>query len=173
MAEDGTYLRAKLTEINVAIDRLTDMMNRMVEVMTRLSESTQSLDSLSRSVAGNNERLDELMKTLKGLSAGGGLTAEGRGAADRGQLSSLAAVLDTLDSQIRDGVIASDLAKKIDDSATMMEQKGGAAALVVKMQRWVRILRTYGRVDPISSADLSKLRADLKEWQKEISQMRT
>jgi hypothetical protein len=81
-------------------------------------------------------------------------------------------VLDTLDSQIREGVIASDLSIKIAQAASTLEQRGGVGQLVVKMQRWVRILKTYGRVDPINPSDVQKLRKDLKDWQKEVSQAR-
>jgi hypothetical protein len=92
--------------------------------------------------------------------------------AEQGAVSGLSSVLDTLDSQVREGVIASDLATKVDDAAGTLEQRGASSSLIVKMQRWVRILKTYGPVDAVSPTDLSKLREDLKDWQKEIAQMR-
>jgi hypothetical protein len=54
----------------------------------------------------------------------------------------------------------------------MLESKGLSGSLIVKMQRWTRILKTYGRIDTISPADLQRLRDDIKEWSREISKMR-
>ena len=54
----------------------------------------------------------------------------------------------------------------------MLESKGVSGSLIVKMQRWTRILRTYGRVDTISPTDIQKLRNDIKEWSKDLSKMR-
>ena len=54
----------------------------------------------------------------------------------------------------------------------MLESKGVSGGLIVKMQRWTRILKTYGRVDTISPADIQKLRTDIKEWSRELSKMR-
>ena len=90
----------------------------------------------------------------------------------KGAVSSHQAVLDTLETQIRDGVIASDLSTKINEAAEMLESKGVGSSLIVKMQRWTRILRTYGRVDTISPTDIQKLRDDIKEWSRELSKMR-
>jgi hypothetical protein len=78
-------------------------------------------------------------------------------------------LLDTLDSQVREGAIASDLALKINEAAETLEQKGIGGSLIVRMQRWTRILRTYNRIDPISASDLKKLRDDLRDWQREIA----
>jgi CHASE3 domain sensor protein len=170
VAEESTYLRAKMTEIHGAIERLTDMLNKMVEVLSRMSKTPEMIEDLSLTIAANSERVEEVIKLVKALSAGAA-AGEVRGVVDKGAVSSITAVFETLDTQIREGVIASDLARKLNESADMIAQKGGTATVVVKMQRWVRILRTYGRVDPISSADLTKLRSDLKEWQKDISRM--
>lgn len=147
------------------------MLDKMVEVMSRMSKMPDTLEEISLLVTASNERIEELAGLVKGIGSVVS-AAETKGPADKGAISSLTAVLDTLDTQIREGVIASDLARKLNESAEMIEQKGGTANVVVKMQRWVRILRTYGRVDPISSTDLAKLRTDLKDWQKEVSQMR-
>jgi hypothetical protein len=98
--------------------------------------------------------------------------AGGPSLADRGAVSNIQAVLDTLETQIREGVIASDLSQKINETAEILEGKGVGGAVIVKMQRWTRILRTYGRVDTISPTDIGKLRTDVKEWSKEVSKMR-
>jgi hypothetical protein len=90
----------------------------------------------------------------------------------KGAISGLQAVIDTLDSQVKEGVIASDLSVKINEAANTLELRGGAAQLVVKMQRWVRILKTYGRVDPISPGDIQKLRKDMQAWAKELAKSR-
>ncbi|MHA1944026.1 MAG: hypothetical protein ACW96M_06495 [Candidatus Thorarchaeota archaeon] len=176
MSEEDTYVRAKLTEINGAIERLTQMLNRMIEVISTITEVQENTSELTLAVNANTERLDEMMLSIKNIEskAGAPLAAAGPTAslADRGAVSSLQAVLDTLESQVREGVIASDLGQKINESAGILEGAGVASATIVKMQRWTRILRTYGRVDTISPADLSKLRGDIKIWSKEISKMR-
>jgi hypothetical protein len=173
LSEEDTYIRAKLTEINGAIDRLTDMLNRMIEVLSRITEVQDATQELTLAVTANGEKIDEMMGIVKGLSAGGPVrTSPDAPGADMGVVSSSQAVLDTLESQVREGVIASDLAGKINDAADSMEQKIGSGQLVVKMRRWTRILKTYGRVDPISPTDLSKLRQDIKEWSKELTQLR-
>ncbi|MFW9767706.1 MAG: hypothetical protein ACFFF9_04080 [Candidatus Thorarchaeota archaeon] len=173
MSEEDTYVRAKLTEINGAIERLTQMLNRMIEVISAITDVQENTSELTIAVNANTERLDEMMEIIK--SKGGVLAATAAPAAslsDRGAVSSLQAVLDTLETQVREGVIASDLAQKISESAGILEGAGVASSLIVKMQRWTRILRTYGRVDTISPSDLSKLRGDIKEWSKELAKMR-
>ncbi|MFW9807640.1 MAG: hypothetical protein ACFFFK_13005 [Candidatus Thorarchaeota archaeon] len=173
MSEEDTYVRAKLTEINGAIDRLTQMLNRMIDVISGITEVQDSVSDLTLAVNANTERLDEVIKMVNALEgAAPSVTSGSTSVADRGAVSNLQSVLDTLETQVREGVIASDLAQRINETATTLESKGAAGALVVKMQRWTRILRTYGRVDTISPADLSKLRADIKEWGKELSKMR-
>jgi phage-related tail protein len=173
MSDDDTYVRAKLTEINGAIERLTQMLNRMIDVLSKITEVQDSNSEISLAVAANSEKLDELMVKIENVSASGlGRPADATTLEQRGAVSSLSGVLDTLDSQIREGVIASDLSIKIAQAASTLEQKGGVGQLVVKMQRWVRILKTYGRVDPINPSDVQKLRKDLKDWQKEVSQAR-
>jgi hypothetical protein len=173
MSEEETYVRAKLTEINGAIDRLTQMLNRMIDVISGITEVQENTSELTLAVNANTERLDELMKMVKELESVGPVAAAGGPSlADKGAVSNLQSVLDTLETQTREGVIASDLAQRINESAGILEGKGVAGSLIVKMQRWTRILRTYGRVDTISPVDLSKLRADLKEWGKELSKMR-
>ncbi|UCE11142.1 MAG: hypothetical protein JSW61_04175 [Candidatus Thorarchaeota archaeon] len=172
MSQEDTYVRAKLTEINSAIERLTEMLNRMIEVISKITEVQDAQSDISLGVTANSEKIDELMQMIQNLPTQATSVASARAVGDMGTASTLQAVLDTLESQIREGVIASDLAKKISDSADMMEQRGGSSQLVVKMKRWTRILRTYGRVDPISPADLTKLRGDLKEWGKEVAKMR-
>ncbi|MHA1248238.1 MAG: hypothetical protein ACTSPE_12995 [Candidatus Thorarchaeota archaeon] len=37
MAEEDTYVRAKLTEINGALTRMTEMLNKMIEVLTHVT----------------------------------------------------------------------------------------------------------------------------------------
>ena len=173
MSEEDTYVRAKLTEINGAISRLTEMLNRMIEVISKISEVEDATSELTLAVTANSEKIDEMMQLVKGLSAGGvARPVSDSSASDRGAVSTSQAVLDTLDSQVRDGVIASDLATKINDAADSLEQKIGSGQLIVKMRRWTRILKTYGRVDPISPTDIGKLRQDIKEWGKELTQMR-
>ena len=172
MSDNDTYVRAKLTEINGAIERLTQMLNRMIDVLSKITEVQDSNSEISLAVAANSEKLDELMAKIENVSAAGLAPPAAATLEQKGAVSSLSAVLDTLDSQIREGVIASDLSSKIAQAASTLEQKGGLSQLVVKMQRWVRILKTYGRVDPINPSDIQKLRKDLKDWQKEVSQVR-
>ena len=174
MSEEDTYIRAKLTEINGAIDRLTQMLNRMIDVISTITEVQENTSELTLAVNANTERLDEIMHIVKNIETKGPAAASAAtpSLADRGAVSNLQAVLDTLDTQIREGVIASDLSQKINETAEILESKGAAGAIIVKMQRWTRILRTYGRVDTISPADLGKLRADIKEWSRELSKMR-
>ncbi len=171
MAEQETYVKAKLAEVNSTIERMTEMLNKMVEVLTRLSELPRTVESLTQAVRANNERVEELVGLVKNISEAGIVTAGGeKETIDRAGASAAVSLLETLDSQIRDGVIASDLAKKIGDTADVLSQRGAPAALVVKIQRWVRILKTYGRVDPVSPADIGKLKTDLREWIREIQQ---
>lgn len=173
MSEEDTYVRAKLTEINGAIDRLTQMLNRMIDVISGITEVQDSISDLTLAVNANTERLDEVIKMVNALEGAAPVASSGTtSTAERGAVSNLQSVLDTLETQVREGVIASDLAQRINETASTLESKGAAGSLVVKMQRWTRILRTYGRVDTISPSDLSKLRADIKEWGKELAKMR-
>ncbi|MHA1741544.1 MAG: hypothetical protein ACTSVD_05575 [Candidatus Thorarchaeota archaeon] len=177
MAEEDTYVRAKLTEINGALTRMTEMLNKMIEVLTHVTTLEERVSDLALEVAANGEKLDELLETVRSLSKKGiGVAAGGPRSTstveEKAKMSSLSSLLDTLESQIRDGMIASDLAEKIRETAGLFEERGGSANLVVKMQRWVRILKTYGRVDPVNPTDLAKLRSDVKDWQKELAQMR-
>jgi len=174
MSEEDTYLRAKLTEINGAIERLTQMLNRMIDVISKVTEIQETQSELALAVTANSEKLDEILETVKSIKRGGPATqaASSAGVAQKGAVSTNQAVLDTLETQVREGAIASDLSQKISEAAGMLESKGVAEALIVKMQRWTRILRTYGRVDTISPADLQKLRVDIKEWGRELSKMR-
>lgn len=171
MSEEDTYVRAKLTEINGAIDRLTQMLNRMIDVISGITEVQENTAELTLAVNANTERLDEIMRMVKELETAAPVAGE-PSLADRGVVSNLQAVLDTLETQIREGVIASDLSQKINETAGTLEGKGVSESVIVKMQRWTRILRTYGRVDTISPADLGKLRTDIKGWSKEVSKMR-
>jgi hypothetical protein len=173
MSEEDTYVRAKLTEINGAIERLTQMLNRMIEVISTITEVQDNTSELVLAVNANTERLDEITRLVKEIETAAPVaTAAGPSIADKGAVSNLQSVLDTLETQVREGVIASDLAQRINESAGILEGKGVAGSLIVKMQRWTRILRTYGRVDTISPQDLSKLRSDIKGWGKELSKMR-
>ncbi|MBD3407634.1 MAG: hypothetical protein GF411_16070 [Candidatus Lokiarchaeota archaeon] len=174
MTEEDTYLRAKLTEIKGSIDRMTDLLNRMIEIIAKITEVETATSDLALAVAANGEKIDEVMKKISNLSVAAptGSTTPGGGLADKRAVSSLQAVLENLESQIREGVIASDLAVKISEAADTIEQRGGTGQLVLKMNRWGRILKTYGRVDTISPTDLRKLRDDLKEWHKEVGKLR-
>ncbi|MCF2137044.1 MAG: hypothetical protein K9W43_07325 [Candidatus Thorarchaeota archaeon] len=176
MAEDDTYVRAKLTEINGALTRMTEMLNKMIEVLTRTVGMDEQISDLALSVAANSEKIDELISLVKTMPARTAAPASAGHATssveEKAKVSSLSSLLDTLDSQIRDGMIASDLADKIRETAELFEERGGSSNLIVKMQRWVRILKTYGRVDPINPTDIAKLRSDLKGWQKELAQAR-
>ena len=169
MSEEETYVRAKLTEINGAIERLTEMLNRMIEIFGKIHDVEDATSEITLAVAANSEKLDELMRKVQDISPGSLEGGSGSSIAEKGAVSGLTAVLDTLESQIREGVIASDLAQKINECSSTLEERGIAGAVLVKMNRWVRILKTYGRVDTISPTDLSKLRLDLKEWNREIS----
>ncbi len=173
MSEEDTYLRAKLTEINGAIERLTQMLNRMIDVIAKITEVQDAQSDLALGIKANSEKLDELLEVVKTIKSSGGVTSSsGAAISQKGAVSSHQAILDTLETQVRDGVIASDLALKINESAEMLEGKGVSGSLIVKMQRWTRILKTYGRVDTISPTDIQKLREDIKDWSKELSKMR-
>ncbi|MHA2378786.1 MAG: hypothetical protein ACXADS_05900 [Candidatus Thorarchaeota archaeon] len=174
MSDDDTYVRAKLTEINGAIERLTQMLNRMIDVLSKITELQDSSNEISLVVAANSEKLDELVAKVEKVSSTAAVAAapDMTTVAQKGAISSLQAVLDTLDSQVKEGVIASDLSVKISEAANTLELRGGASQLVVKMQRWVRILKTYGRVDPISAGDVQKLRKDMQAWTKELAKSR-
>jgi hypothetical protein len=173
MSEEDTYLRAKLTEINGAIDRLTQMLNRMIDVISKITEVQDAQTDIALAVNSNSERLDEILEAVRNIKQTGPTAASsGTSIAQKGAISTHQAVLDTLETQVREGAIASDLSQKISDSASMLESKGLSGSLIVKMQRWTRILKTYGRVDTISPADLQRLRDDIKEWSREVSKMR-
>ena len=163
-----TYIRAKLTDINVAIERLTEMLNRMIEVMSKITEVQEATSDVALNVAANSQKLDELMRAVQSIPTGSSGATTSTSAPPAGAASEQTALLEALDSQIREGIIASDLAKKINDTADTLEERGAPSSLTVKMKRWTRILRTYGRGDTISPADLSKLRNDLKKWQIEL-----
>ncbi len=170
MSEEDTYIRAKLTEINGAIDRLTEMLNRMIDVISKIGEVQDATDDLTLRVVSNGEKIDEILRKLASAPVATGAT--GGSLEDKGVISHYTAVLDALEAQLREGAIASDLASKISEAADALEEKGAAGAVIVKMNRWVRILRTYGRIDSVSPTDLGKLRIDLKEWQKELAARR-
>jgi uncharacterized protein YoxC len=173
MSEEDTYLRAKLTEINGAIDRLTQMLNRMIDVISKITEVQDAQTDIALAVNSNSERLDEILEAVKNIKqTGPAVASSGASIAQKGAISTHQAILDTLETQVREGAIASDLSQKISDSASMLESKGLSGSLIVKMQRWTRILKTYGRVDTISPADLQRLRDDIKEWSREVSKMR-
>ncbi len=171
-SEEDTYLRAKLTEINGAIERLTEMLNRMIDVISKITEVQDNQSEIQLAVNANTEKLDEILEVVKNISTAAPSQPSGASISQKGAVSSHQAVLDTLETQIRDGVIASDLAAKINEAAEMLESKGVSGSLIVKMQRWTRILKTYGRVDTISPTDIQKLRNDIKDWSKELSKMR-
>lgn len=172
MSEEDTYLRAKLTEINGAIERLTQMLNRMIDVISKITEVQDAQSEIQLAVNANSEKLDEIFDAISNISVAAPSHPSGPSVAQKGAISTHQAVLDTLETQIRDGVIASDLATKINEAAEMLESKGVSGGLIVKMQRWTRILRTYGRVDTISPADIQKLRTDIKEWSRDLTKMR-
>ena len=171
MSEEDTYLRAKLTEINGAIDRLTQMLNRMIDVISKITEVQDAASDLAIAVSANSEKLDEILEVVKGIKSAPAQPSS-PSIAQKGAVSTHQAVLDTLETQIREGAIASDLSQKINESAGMLESRGAPSNVVVKMQRWTRILKTYGRVDSISPTDLGKLRDDLKEWSRELAKSR-
>lgn len=171
VSEEDTYLRAKLTEINSSIERLTEMLNRMIDVISRIGEVQEATTDLSVRIAENSRKLDQIMLRMEGTSTGVP-TSSGRAVESKGAVSAHAAILDNLEGHFREGIIASDLAAKISEAATALEEKGMTGGVIVKMNRWVRILRTYGRVDSISPTDLGKLRTDIREWQKELASSR-
>jgi len=144
----------------------------MIEVVSRIGEIQDTVAQISNAVATNNKRLEEVLQGTRRTPAGAVSAPSSAAAEPRSAASALQAVLDTLDSQIREGAIASDLALKINEAAETLEQGGSGGALVVRIQRWTRILRTYNRIDPISANDLKKLRDDLRDWQREIAKAR-
>ncbi len=170
MSEQDTYVRAKLTEISGGLERLTTILNRMIEVISKFGETQEAVSGLASAVEANSSKIDELVQMMRKVALAG--PVGGQAAEERSLSSSLQAVLDTLDSQIREGAIASDVAVKLNDAAETFEQKGGGGPLIVRIQRWTRILRTYGRVDPISPTDLKKLREDMREWQREVAKVK-
>ncbi|MGD9397385.1 MAG: hypothetical protein PVJ05_13210, partial [Candidatus Thorarchaeota archaeon] len=114
MSEEDTYVRAKLTEINGAIERLTQMLNRMIEVISTITEVQDNTSELVLAVNANTERLDEITRMVKELETAAPVAAAvGPSIADKGAVSNLQSVLDTLETQAREGVIASDLAQRI------------------------------------------------------------
>jgi hypothetical protein len=171
MSEEDTYLRAKLTEINSAIDRLTQMLNRMIEVISKITEVQEAASDISLIASANSEKLDEILTIVKGIKSAPP-EASPASLSQKGAVSTHQAVLDTLETQVREGVIASDLSQKISEAASMLESRGVTGSTIVKMQRWTRILKTYGRVDTISPKDLGKLRNDIKEWGREVAKLR-
>jgi hypothetical protein len=173
LSEEDTYIRAKLSEINGAIDRLTEMLNRMIDVIAKIGEVQNATDDLTLRVVSNGEKIDEIIRKLAMLSSGpASPAATGKGLEGKGAISEFTAILETVESYLREGAIASDLAARLQESADSLEEKGATGAVVVKMSRWVRILKTYGRVDSVSHTDLNKLRGDLKDWQKELTARR-
>ncbi len=173
VSEEDTYLRAKLTEINSNIERLTDMLNRMIEFIAKISEVQEATSDLSARISENSRKLDSVISKLEIVSTGAPVaTSSGKGLEDKGAISSSAAVLENLEDELREGIIASDLAGKISAASDSLEEKGIGGQVIVKMSRWVRILKTYGRVDTISPTDLGKLRIDIREWQKELTARR-
>ena len=108
-SEEDTYLRAKLTEINGAIERLTQMLNRMIDVIAKITEVQDAQSEIQLAVNANTEKLDELLEAVKNISQGAPSQPSGPSVAQKGAVSSHQAILDTLETQIRDGVIASDL----------------------------------------------------------------
>lgn len=172
MSEEDTYLRAKLTEINGAIERLTQMLNRMIDVISKITEVQDTQSDLALLANANAEKLDEILEAIKNIKQAAPSQPSASSIVQKGAVSSHQAILDTLETQIRDGVIASDLSSKINEAAGMLESKGVSSSLIVKIQRWTRILKTYGRIDTISPTDIQKLRTDIKEWSKELSKMR-
>ncbi|MHA2432427.1 MAG: hypothetical protein ACXADO_04275, partial [Candidatus Thorarchaeota archaeon] len=68
MSDDDTYVRAKLTEINGAIERLTQMLNRMIDVLSKITELQDSSNEISLVVAANSEKLDELVAKVEKVS---------------------------------------------------------------------------------------------------------
>jgi len=167
MSEQDTYVRAKLTEISGGLERLTTILNRMIEVISKFGETQEGVSGLASAVEANSGKLDELIQMMRKVALAGPVGS--KAGEERTVSSSLQAVLDTLDSQIHEGAIASDVAVKLNDAAETFEQKAGGGPLVVRIQRWTRILRTYGRVDPITPTDLKKLREDMREWQRELA----
>ncbi|TFG11979.1 hypothetical protein EU537_10910 [Candidatus Thorarchaeota archaeon] len=173
MSEEDTYLRAKLTEINGSIERLTDMLNKMIEVVSRMGDIQDAASEMKLVAQANSEKLDDLLQKVDTIAKSSqGIAQVGASLGQRGSVSSLTSVLDNLETQIREGVIASDLAVKISDATETLEDRGVSGSLIVKMNRWVRILKTYSRVDTISPQDLSKLRQDLRDWHSELESMR-
>ena len=71
LSEEDTYIRAKLTEINGAIDRLTEMLNRMIEFISKITDVQDTANELTLVVTANSEKIDELIGMMKGVSSGG------------------------------------------------------------------------------------------------------
>jgi len=51
MSEEDTYLRAKLTEINSSINGLTEMLNRMIDVMSKIQKLRVNIKEWGRELA--------------------------------------------------------------------------------------------------------------------------
>ncbi len=152
------------------MERMTEMLNKMIEVISHIGEVQEATEDLTLRVASNGEKLDEILRKLASAPASAP-PSSGR-LEEKGAISVFTSILDSVDNQLREGALASDLATLIAEASESLEQKGASSAIIVKMSRWVRILKTYGRIDSVSPTDLNKLRSDLKEWQKELTARR-
>jgi hypothetical protein len=168
MSDDSTYIRAKFTEINKSIERLTDTVNKMVDAISIISEVRDEIGELRLQVAANAETLEELKVATKQKPVQRPVVEEKKELTEKQELSNAKSVLENLESQVRDGAIASELADRISEAAHSVENAIGSGSLTIKMDRWRRILRTYSRVDSINPNDIRKLKADIRDWIKEI-----
>jgi cell division FtsZ-interacting protein ZapD len=168
MSDDSTYIRAKFTEINKSIERLTETVNKMVDAISIISEVRDEIGELRLQVAANGERLQELKAATKQKPVQRPVVEEKKELTGKQQLSNAKSVLENLESQVKNGAIASELANRISEAADSVEKAIGSGSLTIKMDRWRRILKTYSRVDSINPNDIMKLKADIRDWIREI-----
>jgi hypothetical protein len=84
MSEEDTYLRAKLTEINSSIKGLTEMLNRMIDVMSKISEVQDATSETKAFVAANSQKLDALMEKVEGITVAASPAARQASIAEKG-----------------------------------------------------------------------------------------
>lgn len=168
MNDDSTYIRAKFTEINKSIERLTETVNKMVDFISTISEVRDEIGELRLEVAANREKLDELKLAAMQKPVERPVVEEKTKVKGKQGLSNAMSVLENLQLQVKEGAIASELAERISEASGTVEKAIGSGSLTIKMDRWRRILKTYSRVDSVNPNDVRKLKADIRDWIDEI-----
>ncbi|MGV9103900.1 MAG: hypothetical protein ACOC3C_07280, partial [Candidatus Thorarchaeota archaeon] len=113
MNDDSTYIRAKFTEINKSIERLTETVNKMVDFISTISEVRDEIGELRLEVAANREKLDELKLAAMQKPVERPVVEEKTKVKGKQGLSNAMSVLENLQLQVKEGAIASELAERI------------------------------------------------------------